>query len=39
MLSKIKSMGLQGLDGYLINIEVDVANGLPSWDIVRTTGY
>ena len=34
MLSVIKSMGLQGLDGYLINVEVDVANGMPNWEIV-----
>jgi len=34
VLSVIKSMGLQGLDGYLINVEVDVANGMPNWEIV-----
>ena len=34
MLSVIKSMGLQGLKGYLINVEVDVSNGIPNWEIV-----
>lgn len=27
-------MGLQGLDGYLINVEVDVSTGIPEWQIV-----
>ena len=34
MLSIVKSMALHGLDGYLVNVEVDVSNGLPSWEIV-----
>lgn len=34
MLSVIKSMGLQGLDGYLIKVEVDVSTGIPDWQIV-----
>ena len=34
MLSVIKSMGLQGLDGYLIDVEVDVSTGMPDWQIV-----
>ena len=34
MLSIIKSMALQGLEGYLVNVEVDVSNGLPFWEIV-----
>lgn len=34
MLSIVKSMALHGLDGYLVNVEVDVSAGLPSWDIV-----
>lgn len=34
MLSIIKSMALHGLDGYLVDVEVDVSNGLPSWDVV-----
>ena len=34
MLSIVKSLALHGLDGYLVNVEVDVSNGLPSWEIV-----
>ena len=34
MLAKIKSMALSGLQGYLVNVEVDVSNGLPHWEIV-----
>lgn len=34
MLSIVKSMGLHGLDGYLIEVQVDVSSGLPSWEIV-----
>ena len=34
MLSIIKSLVLQGLDGVLIDVEVDISAGMPSWDIV-----
>ncbi len=34
MLSIVKSMSLQGLDGYLIEVQVDVSAGMPSWQIV-----
>ncbi len=34
MLSIVKSMSLVGLEGYLLNIEVDVSAGIPCWDIV-----
>lgn len=34
MLSIIKSMSLVGLDGYLIDVQVDISGGLPSWEIV-----
>lgn len=34
MLSIIKSMSLSGLDGYLIYVQVDVASGMPGWEIV-----
>ena len=34
MLTGIKSMSLNGIDGYLVDVQVDVCNGLPSWDIV-----
>ena len=34
MLSKIKSMSLEGLTGYLVEIQSDVSGGLPSFEIV-----
>ncbi len=34
MLSITKSMALHGLEGFLIDVQVDVSTGLPSWDIV-----
>lgn len=34
MLSITKSMALHGLEGFLIDVQVDISNGMPSWDIV-----
>ena len=34
MLSTTYSVALSGIEGILVNVEVDVGNGLPSWDIV-----
>lgn len=34
MLSIVKSMTLHGLEGFLIDVQVDVSAGLPAWDIV-----
>ena len=34
MLSVVKSMCLYGLEGQLIDVEVDVSSGIPAWDIV-----
>lgn len=34
MLSKVLSYGLIGLEGYNIEVEVDIHNGLPSYEIV-----
>lgn len=34
MLSVVKSIVLQGLDGIIVKIEVDISNGLPAWDII-----
>ena len=34
MLSIVKSMSLQGLEGYLIDVQVDVSAGMPSWQVV-----
>jgi magnesium chelatase family protein len=34
MLAKVKSAGLFGMNGYIIDIEADISNGLPAFDIV-----
>ena len=34
MVSKIYSGGTDGISGYLVETEIDVAQGLPSFDIV-----
>lgn len=34
MLSKVNSMALLGLEGYLIDVQVDVSNGMPCWEMV-----
>lgn len=39
MLAIVKSMALHGLDGYLVDVQVDVSSGLPTWEIVRLARY
>lgn len=34
MLSKVKSMSLNGLDGYLVEIQTDISSGIPEFEIV-----
>jgi len=34
MLSRVCSMGLRGIDGYPVRVELDVANGLPAYATV-----
>jgi magnesium chelatase family protein len=34
MLAKIKSAGLFGINGYNVDVEVDISSGLPMFDIV-----
>lgn len=34
MLSKVKTMALEGLNGYLVEIQSDVSGGLPCFDVV-----
>lgn len=34
MYSKIISCGVLGIDGYIVEIETDISNGLPAFDIV-----
>ncbi len=34
MLSKVNSVGLMGIDGFAVTVEVDVTGGLPGFEIV-----
>jgi magnesium chelatase family protein len=34
MIAKVKSCGLMGIDGFIVDVEVDISSGLPSFDIV-----
>lgn len=34
MFSKVNSLGLQGIDGFKVAVEVDLSSGLPKFDIV-----
>jgi len=34
MLSKVKSFGLMGIDGYVVIVETDISSGIPAFDIV-----
>jgi magnesium chelatase family protein len=34
LLAKVESMAVNGIDGYLVLIEVDLGGGMPSFDIV-----
>jgi len=34
MLSKVKSFGLIGINGFLVDVETDINNGLPKFDVV-----
>ncbi len=34
MLSFVKSMCLHGLEGRIINVEIDISSGMPCWEIV-----
>ena len=38
MLSIVKSMALNGLEGYVVSIQVDISNGLPGFEIVGLAG-
>lgn len=33
-LAKVNSMGINGIDGYIVTVETDLSNGLPAFDIV-----
>ena len=38
MLSITKSFGLNGIEGYLVKVEIDINQGLPGYDIVGLVG-
>ncbi len=33
-LAKINSAGLNGIDGYIVDVQTDIANGMPAFEIV-----
>lgn len=34
VFAQMKSLGLMGLDAYVVNVEVDISQGLPSFEVV-----
>ena len=34
MFGKVNCIAAAGIDGYVVEVEADVANGLPSFDMV-----
>lgn len=34
MITKVQSCGLMGLDGYIVDVEIDISTGVPAFDIV-----
>ncbi len=38
MFAQVKSMGIAGVEGYLVDVEVDIAQGLPGFDVVGLPG-
>ena len=38
MFAKVHSMGLLGVDGFLIQVEADLSQGLPGFDVVGLPG-
>ncbi len=34
MLSRVFSSSIIGIDGYIVEVEIDISRGLPSWEIV-----
>ncbi|MEX1377007.1 MAG: YifB family Mg chelatase-like AAA ATPase [Eubacteriales bacterium] len=38
MLAKINSLGFEGIDGYHVVVEVNIANGIPAFDVVGLPG-
>ena len=38
MFATIKSMGLLGIEGYTVDVEADISQGLPAFDVVGMAG-
>lgn len=38
MVAKLSSLGLYGLDAFIVETEVDISNGIPAFDIVGLPG-
>lgn len=38
MFAKVKSMGLLGVDGFMVDVEADLSQGLPGFDVVGLPG-
>jgi len=38
MLAKINSLGFEGIEGYHVVVEVNIANGIPAFDVVGLPG-
>jgi magnesium chelatase family protein len=34
MITSINSLGLTGIEGFMVEVEADISQGLPSFDIV-----
>ena len=34
MFAGLKSMGLRGIDGFIVEVEADLSQGLPGFDVV-----
>ena len=34
MIYKVYSCSIYGINGYIVNVEIDLSNGLPGFDIV-----
>ena len=38
MVSRINSMGLMGINGFMVSVEADLSQGLPGFDVVGLPG-
>lgn len=38
MVARVKSMGLLGIDGFMVDVEADLSGGLPGFDVVGLPG-